>query len=60
MEKLKTLYQGDIIGGTDGHQGFRMIRWDGIDPEGHNKLHGDYIIRWLLKDGYRDYAIKIL
>ncbi len=59
-ERLETLYQGDIIGGTDGHEGFRMIKWNGCDPDNAEMYRGDYLIRWNLGDGYRDYAIKIV
>lgn len=59
-ERIKTLYAGDIIGGTDGHEGFRMIKWDGTDPDHTEKYRGEYLIRWKLGDGYRDYAIEIV
>ncbi len=59
-ERLKTLYQGDIIGGTDGHKGFRMIKWNGTDPDNAEKYRGDYQIRWNLGDGYRVYKVSII
>ncbi len=58
--EMYILYDGDIIGGTDGHEGFRMIKWDGTDPDGQENFAGDYIIRWMLEDGYRDYAVKVV
>jgi len=58
--KLRTIFKGDIVGNPDGHKGFRMIQWDGTDPDTGEQYMGEYIIRWTFKDGYRDYAIKII
>ncbi|MEP7110471.1 MAG: hypothetical protein ABI760_20925 [Ferruginibacter sp.] len=57
--KIKTIYHGSIIGDDDGLRGFRITRWDGIDPDGKIEFKGEYLVRWTLNGKYRDYAIKI-
>jgi hypothetical protein len=37
-----------------------MIKWNGCVPDNAEMYRGDYLIRWNLGDGYRDYAIKIV
>jgi hypothetical protein len=57
--KIKTLNKGSIKGDGDGLRGFRMIKWDGIDPEGKITFKGDYLLRWTLNGKYSERVIKI-
>jgi hypothetical protein len=58
-QKIKTLYQGPIIGGADGHAGFFIHEWNGMDPDTKKPYTGDYTIRWTFGAGYRDFPITI-
>ena len=57
---ILNLYQGEIVGDWDGQKGFRMVKWDGTDPEGLLVFKGEYLIRWRFADGHRDYLIEIV
>jgi hypothetical protein len=57
--KLKSLYQGPIVGDGDGLRGFHMLKWDGTDPDKKETFNGDYLVRWTLNGKYRDYAIIV-
>lgn len=57
---IRNLYDGDIEGDDDGQKGFRMVRWDGTDPEGAVEFEGEYLIRWSFGDGYRDCAVRVV
>jgi hypothetical protein len=52
-EKVTNLHKGDI------RPGFFMMKWDGKDPAGKEKLKGDYRIRWTINKGYREFPVKI-
>jgi hypothetical protein len=55
--KIKSIYEGKIIG--DGLKGFRMIKWDGTDPDKKMTFKGDYIVRWTLNGKNRNCAVTI-
>src|ERR1700733_12951749 len=50
--KLKTLSEGPIKGDGDGMKGFKMIKWNGIDPDRKITFKGDYLVRWTLNGNY--------
>ena len=59
-DKKCVLYQGKIGSGMNGQGDTVVFAWDGADPATKARLpKGDYLVRWTVSDGYRDYAVKI-
>jgi hypothetical protein len=58
-EKIKTLFQGQVGGGMDGHAGFYIYEWEGKDPDTHAPYVGDYTVRWTCGPGYREFPITV-
>ena len=38
---------------------FSIMEWDGTDPDKKQTYAGDYLIRWTLTDGYRQFPVTI-
>jgi hypothetical protein len=36
-----------------------IFTWDGKDPEGKKALKGDYVVRWTINGGYREFPVHI-
>ena len=58
-EKVRVLHCGETTGGSDGHAGVFIFRWDGTDPEGMETYAGNYRIRWTLGEGHREFPITV-
>jgi hypothetical protein len=57
-DKLQTIHQGKIDGGTDGHAGIFLLQWDPASSK-DKPLKGAYRIRWTGVDGYREFPITV-
>jgi hypothetical protein len=52
-KKVHNLYKGKI------GEGIFMITWDGKDPAKKANYQGDYMIRWTIGEGYREFPVII-
>ena len=52
-KRVNNLYKGKIA------EGIFIITWDGKDPAKKDVYKGDYIIRWTIGAGYREFPIII-
>ncbi len=58
--KIKSLYKGINSTSTSGFSQIFLIEWDGTDPDQIEDYRGNYLIRWTLGSGYRDYSVTIV
>ena len=60
-DKVCVLYDGKIGDGMGGTADIVIFRWDGADPATKVRLpSGDYVVRWTVPDGFREYAVTLL
>jgi len=59
-EKKCVLYNGKIGDGRHGLADIVILTWDGTDPATKTRLpKGNYVVRWSVPDGFREYAVTI-
>jgi hypothetical protein len=59
-DKKCVLFKGKIGSGMAGLSETLVFTWDGADPATKTRLsEGNYVLRWTVSDGYRDYPIVI-
>ena len=49
----------NLKNGAAGKERCFIFTWDGKDPSGKKNYKGDYLVRWSINGGYREFPLKI-